>query len=271
MYERPESHLFDQLLLRVGRQVDNKPNVGRLGGRTMRATVISYVSNGTGWFEDRVGGRQVVQPGTLLLQPAGIWHSHDPDQCWTEYWLMFHAEPLRELFGDLAPRQAEVRHIGLRRDLIALWEDLHAAWPAYGPGSLERACLNAHRLFHALYSTFAPATADTDEGLLREADLRIRSQVEEPTFDALALAQELGVGYHHFRRVFRRRMGVAPKQYWLRLRMERAAEQLVSTGQSIEQIAAGLGYDDPCYFSRQFARIVGTPPGRFRGRRGRAS
>lgn len=264
MFPRPESHPFAQMLHRVGVEKDKKPYLHRLNGRTMSTSALGYVVKGSGWFESHEHGRQSFGPGTLLVQPASVWHSHDPDTVWTEYWIMYRAEAIAPLFGDLAPRGIGARTIGVRSDVIALWDDLYAAWPAFGAGSLERACLLMHRLLFAVQQALTVEANTRDPEWMQEADSRIRALVRVAAFDPEQLARRLKVPYHTFRRDFRRHMGVAPKQYWLRLRMERAVECLANTGLSVGETATYLGFDDPCYFTRVFTRIIGVAPGRYR-------
>lgn len=76
------------------------------------------------------------------------------------------------------------------------------------------------------------------------------------------MAAELGYSPGHFRRRFRRAMGMSPAEYQLRERMTRAAALLRNHG--VQGAAAELGYSDPFVFSRQFKAQVGVPPKVFR-------
>ena len=61
-------------------------------------------------------------------------------------------------------------------------------------------------------------------------------------------------------------MRVTPQQYVARARVQRAARELSGTEDSIDQIAARLGFPNRNYFSRVFARQIGLPPATFRRR-----
>lgn len=72
-------------------------------------------------------------------------------------------------------------------------------------------------------------------------------------------------GYHrtHFSAMFKQSTGYSPKQYLLKVRMERA-EALLATAMPIEQVASSVGYSDPLYFSKQFHKWSGKSPSAFR-------
>ena len=48
---------------------------------------------------------------------------------------------------------------------------------------------------------------------------------------------------------------------------EEAKRNLLYTGMTVAEVAHALGFGDPAYFSRFFARFAGEPPGRFRASR----
>lgn len=78
------------------------------------------------------------------------------------------------------------------------------------------------------------------------------------------MAEFCGISENHLRRLFHRRIGLAPKQYVEQLKMRNAAELLVGTELKISEIASKLGYDDPYHFIRRFTEKTGIAPGRYR-------
>jgi AraC-like DNA-binding protein len=68
----------------------------------------------------------------------------------------------------------------------------------------------------------------------------------------------------HFTRIFTRVAGIGPKEFCVRVRMERAQQFLLESSMSIDQIASALGYADMFFFSRQFNQQFGVPPRRWR-------
>jgi AraC-like DNA-binding protein len=76
------------------------------------------------------------------------------------------------------------------------------------------------------------------------------------------LAVVCGLSPFHLLRVFRNHIGLAPHEFLLNARIERA-KSLLNRGQTLAQTAYELGFSDQSHFTRHFKRIVGVTPGRF--------
>ena len=79
------------------------------------------------------------------------------------------------------------------------------------------------------------------------------------SFAALANLSE-----SHYRSLFKSQIGYAPMDYFIRLRMHKACQLLDTTGLSVKEIAAKVGYEDPLYFSRVFRSVVEHSPSQYR-------
>ncbi len=79
-----------------------------------------------------------------------------------------------------------------------------------------------------------------------------------------ALARELGVNYASFRRQFARRVGMAPRQYVMRLRLERAQRMIGATPLTLEAIAEELGFSSAFHLSAAFKSHFGMSPALWR-------
>jgi len=84
------------------------------------------------------------------------------------------------------------------------------------------------------------------------------------------LAAQASVSTSHYFALFKRHMGTAPIDFFIRLRMNHARDLLDSTRSSIKEIAATMGYDDPFYFSRVFKSVHQVAPAEYRRRSGPA-
>jgi AraC family transcriptional regulator len=79
-----------------------------------------------------------------------------------------------------------------------------------------------------------------------------------------ALALRSGWSPFHLQRAFRRAIGETPKQYSLRLRLERAAASLAGTDAGVLDVAFAAGFCSHEVFLRAFRRHFGCTPSRYR-------
>ena len=87
--------------------------------------------------------------------------------------------------------------------------------------------------------------------------------LDEP-LQVATLAARAGISPSHFFALFKRQIGCAPIDYFIRLRMQHACRLLDETMLSVKEVAAVLGYDDQFYFSRVFKAVNNVPPSRYR-------
>ena len=78
------------------------------------------------------------------------------------------------------------------------------------------------------------------------------------------LAALSGLSVYHFARAFMRSTGLAPHQFQISLRMERARLLLSRSTDPVTDIALSLGYDSSQSFARAFRIAHGTSPSRYR-------
>ncbi len=78
------------------------------------------------------------------------------------------------------------------------------------------------------------------------------------------LAGECGLSSSHFARAFKDATGLAPHQWLMRRRIERARELLAQSPMELADIALACGFVDQSHFSRVFASIEKMSPGKWR-------
>ena len=84
-------------------------------------------------------------------------------------------------------------------------------------------------------------------------------------------ADLLGISATHLSRVARRASGLPASRIIQERILHEARRNLIYTNMPAAQIAYALGFSDPAYFNRFFARSTGLPPAEFRKRRKGAS
>ena len=79
------------------------------------------------------------------------------------------------------------------------------------------------------------------------------------------IAAVANMSKYHFAKSFRQAMGIAPHQYLVKLRVEKARKLLAQNTMSVEEVARSVGYADKGHFAAQFRKIVGISPNQYRG------
>jgi AraC-like DNA-binding protein len=95
--------------------------------------------------------------------------------------------------------------------------------------------------------------------VLHYIDKHLDQPLNNSRLAEIALASE-----SRFIRRFREATGRTPGRYVQDRRLRRAAELLVATDHSIDQIAESCGFANRYYFTRVFAQRMGCPPARYR-------
>lgn len=78
------------------------------------------------------------------------------------------------------------------------------------------------------------------------------------------LAAQVSLSEYHFARMFRQSMGVAPHQFVMQRRMARAKTLLLSSNQSLTDIALACGFNSASHFSNRFKAAKGITPSQLR-------
>ncbi len=78
------------------------------------------------------------------------------------------------------------------------------------------------------------------------------------------LAGMSGYSKSRFSHIFSKTTGTTPMKYQNSIRLKVSAEMLLSTGNSISEIAVSCGFSDPLYYSKLFKREYGVSPKEYR-------
>ncbi|XBG32640.1 helix-turn-helix domain-containing protein [Pseudomonas sp. 13.2] len=84
--------------------------------------------------------------------------------------------------------------------------------------------------------------------------------------DLATMAACAGLEARTFLRRFRAATGLRPTEYCQQVRVGRACRLLEFTRRTVEQIAWGVGYQDPGAFRKVFQRVIGLTPSDYRRR-----
>ena len=117
------------------------------------------------------------------------------------------------------------------------------------------------------YSAVKPQLSIYEGGLPERQVLQILEYINEHLNQDIKLAdlaELLGMSQFHFSHQFKQSIGIAPYQYLLQQRVERAKQLLKQTDRSIMEIAFLCGFNSHSHLSKQFRQFTGMTPKAYR-------
>lgn len=101
-------------------------------------------------------------------------------------------------------------------------------------------------------------------------DLRVLKVIDfieatpEKSLPLEEIAKSMNISASRLRHLFREGVGVSPKQYLRRIRMEHAKHLIEKTYLNVKEVMTRVGLNDESHFVRDFERAYGKTPGRHR-------
>jgi AraC family transcriptional activator of pobA len=224
------------------------------------------------------GAIRILRGPAFVIVPPLTVHSFQFGKRTDGLVVTFAAGLAREMFRDsgalweILERPAAA---GFRRGQLAATDLEHLATMMLRESS--RAATGRDSALHGLLTTLLTNLLRISEGTAlpapsaanreRELVARFREAVERRYRGHLGVggyAREIGTSQAALRKACVRVAGQSPTQLIHARMLIEAERQLRYTGMSITQIAYYLGFDDPAYFSRFFAKGMGASPRSFR-------
>jgi AraC family transcriptional activator of pobA len=140
------------------------------------------------------------------------------------------------------------------------------------PGGWHDSAMRAHIALLQVALLRARSLVSTPERRAARARLHAnayRALVDQKFRETRRLADYAGalaISQTHLNRICRQELGVSALTVIERRIALEARRQLLFSSLSIKQIGAGLGYEDPAYFTRMLKRVLGAPPAALRNR-----
>lgn len=238
-------------------------------GRVLNEYQLLYITEGEGIFNSAHAKDIPLKAGNLFLLFPGEWHTYHPTgkNGWKSYWIGFKGKNVddRVKAGFLSVYKP-IYHVGFSADIIRLYEEAYKRAQEESPYSQQiLAGIVNHLvgLMYALERSMELSKDHTRVDMINLARLRIRESLEVD-LTIKQVAEELGVSYSNFRKLFKEFTGISPALYQQDLRLQRAKELLATTTLSIKEIAYRLRFDSPDYFSSKFKIKTGKRPSEFR-------
>ncbi len=210
--------------------------------------LIHFVVSGFGLYR-RVDKEYSVGPGEMFVITPGeeTYYEADAIRPWSYIWIGFTAD---------APLPTNLSDTVRCPEALQIFNDMKKCEKMSGGQSAY--------LSSKLWELFS---------ILLESENRSKDYVER-ALDCIhseymngitvsEIAERLNLDRTYFSILFKKKMGVSPKQYLLNYRMSMAASLLVKGKKSVSVTAYSVGYTDIFTFSKMFKRHFGISPNEY--------
>jgi AraC-like DNA-binding protein len=238
-------------------------------GRRLNEYQLLYITEGEGTFHSASVSEAKLREGDLFLLFPGEWHSYHPtpDTGWKSYWIGFRGRNMddRVRAGFLSP-QKPIYHVGFSDEIVGLYKEAYRTAIIEAAYSQQLMAGMVNHLIGLMYSLERNIQLGRNQAhvdLISRARLRIRESLES-SLTIQQVADEMGVSYSNFRKLFKEHTGISPAIYQQDLRLQRAKELLSTTNMSVKEIAYRLNFESPDYFSAKFKSKTGRRPSELR-------
>ncbi len=229
--------------------------------------ILMLCVRGKGWVKL---GRDTydLNPGNLVVILPGRAHSYacDVDHPWTIYWCHAAGKDVRYFTDILARRDVlPILHVSGYLNLVPLFEAMIDELSlGYSTNHLTVASMALGYLLALIVAGGQSAQVDQfSRSRIPQAIDYMKSRWQH-TLSVPDIARSCNLSTSQFNTLFKKFTGYSPLDYFLRLKMQRAAEMLDTTTRPLKEIAADVGFSDPLYFSRTFHRIYKISPSEYR-------
>lgn len=199
------------------------------------------------------------RPGTIFCIRPGVMHSKHSESGFLDGSIL-----VRDFCFESEPENVLAFEDDERQSFYSLFRLTHE-YPA-DPGTdvyAERFLRNILDAMQNLLCHWKDQTCKNSE-VLRVRKI-LADHVNDSDFDINAVIRSTSYSPNHFRKLFREQCGYSPLQYYNRLKVQMAKEQILhyKAFLSMDEISRRCGFTDPFYFSRVFKKITGLSPMQF--------
>ena len=224
--------------------------------------ILIYCVGGKGHYQTETENF-TLKANHFMLLPAGKFHIyqadfHDP---WSIYWVHFSGELLHELNGWLeTEKYIKPTPIDYDKKIVEQWVEMYAALNnGFSAKNLAYANLCLYKFLTFFFCQRDSIPNLNEENQIGESIAYMKSNIEK-TLSVEELAQLYNYSCSHYSTLFRNKTGLAPIEYFIKLKIHFACQLLNQSSLKINEIAGKVGYTDSLYFSRLFKKVTGKSP-----------
>jgi AraC-like DNA-binding protein len=243
-------------------------------GRILHEYQIVYITKGKGFLSLNYDEKQELSKGHIFILLPGQWHSYYPctESGWNEYYIGFSGEMANRLLQyHFISSENQILDVGLNEELVSLFSKAIEVAGTQKAGTQQYlAGIVMHIIGQILaVSKYHPTESTEISQKIEQAKIIMNENVYK-NIDPETLAMKLNISYSWFRKVFKDYTGFAPAKYFQELKLRKAKQMLISSSNTVKEIAYMLDFNSTEHFFSLFKKTTGFTPLEYRAF-GRAS
>ncbi len=237
-------------------------------GRILSEYQIVYISKGKGSFTSESTRRTTISKGQAMVLFPGQWHTYSPlkETGWNEYYIGFEGMIIDRIVAQgFVSRENQILDVGVNEDLVNLFSTAVKIAKEDKTAAQQNLAGIVFNIIGSILSLALNKNFETNDAAqkIERAKVIMYENIQK-NVDIKEIAQNLGISYSLFRKVFKEYTGYSPAQYFQELKLRKAKEMLTETTHSIKELAFELNFSSHEYFLSFFKKKVGTTPMEYR-------
>lgn len=237
-------------------------------GRVLNEYQLIYISRGKGWFQSRSIRKTEIQEGMFFILFPGEWHNYypDPHTGWCESWIGFYGANMdNRCKGGFFTPEKTIFNAGIQDEILSLFKKAVRISQEQQAGYQQMLAGIVNFLLGIAYSENRRVSFEEMKisNTINKAKIFIQEHVNQ-NITCEQIADETGIGYSKFRRIFKDYTGFTLAQYVKEIRLNKARDLLTHSDLSCQEIAYSLGFESPAYFNTVFKKEQGMTPNEYR-------
>ena len=237
--------------------------------RVQNGYTLHYIISGSGTL-DIEDMTYRLRAGQLFFIPPGVSFRYYPEEgdLWRYVWFMVKGSGCRELFKEAGLSLSAP--VGYTAESGKMEELLSCVLSRNFKNETEAHFFALSALYDAL-ATLKRDPGSGDSGRSCNSDFYVETVREcidmnfrNPDFTVESASGMAHISHSYMCRIFKKKTGITAVGYLKKVRLEAARELLSSTGKTVKEISEEVGFSDHVHFTKEFLRLYGITPGKYR-------
>ena len=260
---------MDLYLIHVGKETCSPGHAYGPSGRD--EYIIHFVISGKGIFTTHGITYHLKANEMFLIRPdEDIFYQADTEDPWSYFWIGFNGIMTKKLLNSCGFSKKSpvlpIANIETVKSLVS--QILDASHLTFSHELKRKAFLLA--LFSYLIDSHQDLNASSKNKYERNSNTYVVQAIDyikqhhSLGINVSDIADYIGISRAYLNRTFQKELGISVQRFLVDFRMHKAANLLVSSNSSINEIADAVGYDDALAFSKAFKKKFNFSPKNFR-------